>query len=70
MAPCRIGTLKYLEMEIEKWPSGARQGKLGQTGPNGTKQDQTGPNWTKGGQAGSNRAKRGKRGQIGPHWAK
>ena len=58
-SPWRIGTLKYLEIEIKKWPSGARRGKWGQIGTNGTKQDQIGPNVAKWGQTGSIRAKRG-----------
>ena len=32
--PWRIGTLKYLEIKVEEWPSRA---KWGQLGPNGAK---------------------------------
>ena len=46
-SPWQIGTLKYLEIEIKKWPSGDRRGKWGRIGPNGTKQDQIGPNGVK-----------------------
>ena len=71
--PWRIGTLKYFEIEIKKYPSGAMRGKWGQIGTNGTKRDHTLPNWTKRGQTGlngANRAKWGKQGQIGPQGAK
>ena len=56
-APWRIGTLKYLEMKIEKWPSRV---KWGQAGAYGAKWCQTG----------SNKAKRGQTGQKGPYGAK
>ena len=59
-SPWRSGTLKYLEIDIKKWPSGAKSGQLDQTGPNGTKWDQTGPNGAKQGQTGLN----------GANWAK
>ena len=57
VTPWRIGTLKYLEIEIEKWPSGAMWGQMGQNWANWTKQDQTGPNRAKWGRTGSNGAK-------------
>ena len=37
IAPWRIGTLKYFEMKIEKWPSRAKWVQAGQKGPNGAK---------------------------------
>ena len=53
-APWRIGTLKYLEIKIEEWPSRAKWGqsgpiraKRGQMVPNDAKQSQTGPNGVK-----------------------
>ena len=49
-SPWQIGTLKYLEIEIKKWPSGARRGKRVQIGPIGTYRT----NWTKWGQMGLN----------------
>ena len=54
--PWQIGTLKYLEIEIKKWPSGARRGQIGPIGPNGTKRDQARPNGAKWGQTGLNGA--------------
>ena len=78
--PWRIGTLKYLEIKIEEWPSRA---KLGQSGPNGAKrgqmvpndakQSQTGPNWVKRGKMRPKRVLRGKmwlKGPNGPYEAK
>ena len=43
-SPWRIGTLKNLEIEIEKWPSRADRG---QAGPNGDKWCQMMPNMAK-----------------------
>ena len=37
-SPWRIGTLKYLEMKIKKWPSRANWGQARPNGPNGAKQ--------------------------------
>ena len=62
--PWRIGTLKYLEVKIEEWPS---RSKLGQAGPSGAKQGQMVPYSAKWCQTGSNGAKWG---QTGPKMAK
>ena len=70
-SPCQIGTLKYLEIKIEEWPSRARGG---QAGPNRVKWCQTVPNRVKHGQIRSNVVKRwangAKRGQTGLNGAK
>ena len=58
----RIGTLKYLEIKIEEWPSKA---KRGQSGPNGAKWCQIVPNRAKCGQMGSNGAIWGQSGLNG-----
>ena len=50
ITPWRIGTLKYLEIKVEEWPSRA---KWGQAGPNGAKWCQFMPNRVKRGQTGS-----------------
>ena len=67
----RIGTLKYLEIEIEKWSSGAKWGQMepngikrGQTRPNRAKQGQTRPNENKRSQEGAKMAKWGQTGLI------
>ena len=60
--PWRIGTLKYLEIKIEEWPSRA---KWGQSGPNGAKWCQMMPNRVKRGKTGSNGAKRGQKEPYG-----
>ena len=60
ISPWRIGTLKYLEIKIEEWPSRA---KLGQAGPNRAKWCQMMPNRVKRGQTGQNEAKKGLTGQ-------
>ena len=75
MAPWQIGTLKYLEIKIEEWPSRAKWGQSGPTRPSGAewcqtesnwaKRDQTGQNEAKKGLTGPNVAKRAKRGQMG-----
>merc|ERR1711942_222525 len=68
--PWRIGTLKYLEVKIEEWPSRA---KWGQAGPNRSKWCQMVQNRVKRGQTGPKRAygaKRGPKGQMGPNEAK
>ena len=39
--------LKYLEGNIEEWPSRAKWGQAGQIVPNRAKQGQTGPNGVK-----------------------
>ena len=65
--PWRIGTLKYLEIKIEEWPSGA---KRGQTGANGAKWCQIGLNGAKRSQAGPKKALRGQTWQKGPNGAK
>ena len=62
LAPWRIGTLKYLEIKIEEWPSRA---KWGQSGPNGAKWCQMMPNRVKRGKTGSNGAKRGQKEPYG-----
>ena len=51
-SPWRIGTLKYLETEIEKGPNSGNRSS-------GTKPDQSGPNRVKWGERGPNEAKRG-----------
>ena len=66
-SPWRIGTLKYLEIKIEEWPSRA---KWGQSGPNGAKWCQMMPNRVKRGQMGSNGAKLGQKGPYGENVAK
>ena len=53
-SPWGIGTLKYLEIKIEEWPSRA---KWGQAGPDGAKWCQMIPNRVKRGKKGSNGAK-------------
>ena len=55
--PWRIHNLKYLEMKIEEWPNGAKQG---QTGTNGAKKGQKGPTEPNG-------AQKGKWGQMRPN---
>ena len=52
LASWQIGSLKYLETDIEKLPSRANQGQVGQSGFNWTKWGQTGPNGAKQGQMG------------------
>ena len=64
--PWRIGTLKYLEVKIEEWPSRA---KWGQAGPNRSKWCQMVPNGAKQGQTGSNGAKKGQKGPTEPNGA-
>jgi len=66
-APWRIGTLKYLEVKIEEWPSRA---KWGQAGPNRPKWCQMVPNRVKRGHTGSNGAKKGQKGPTEPKVAK
>ena len=66
MTPWRIGTLKYLEVKIEEWPSRA---KWGQAGPNRSKWCQMVPNGAKQGQTGSNGAKKGQKGPTEPNGA-
>ena len=66
-APWRIGTLKYLEVKIEEWPSRA---KWGQAGPNRAKWCQMVPNRVKRGHTGSNGAKKGQKGPTEPKVAK
>merc|ERR1711942_274256 len=61
--PWRIGTLKYLEVKIEEWPSRA---KWGQAGPNRSKWCQMVQNRVKRGQTGPKRAKKGLWSQTGP----
>ena len=63
VTPWRIRNLKYLEIEIEEWPSRA---KWGQAGPNRTKWCQTGSNGAKQGQTGPKRALLGQTGPKGP----
>ena len=65
--PWRIGTLKYLEVKIEEWPSRA---KWGQAGPNRAKWCQMVPNRVKRGHTGSNGAKKGQKGPTEPKVAK
>ena len=60
--PWRIGTLKYLEIKIEEWPSRAN---WDQSGPNRAKWCQMMPNRVTRGQTGSNGAKRGQKGPYG-----
>ena len=67
LSPWRIGTLKFLEIKIEEWPSRA---KWGQSGPNGAKWSQMMPNRVKRGQMGSDGAKRGQKGKRGPNEVK
>ena len=64
ISPLRIGTLKYLEINIEKWPSGAKQGQpgpsranRGQQGPTGVDQGHQGPTGANRGQMRPNEAK-------------
>ena len=38
--PLRSGIVKYFEIAIEKWPSGAKGGKRGKAEPSGVK-----PKW-------------------------
>ena len=49
--PWRVGSLNYLENEMEKWSNRAKQGQAGpngtQTGQKGAKQGQTRPNRAK-----------------------
>ena len=66
LTPWRIGTLKYLEVKIEEWPSRA---KWGQAGPNRSKWCQMVPNGAKQGQTGSNGAKKGQKGPTEPNGA-
>ena len=54
-APWRIGTLKYLEVKIEEWPSRAKWGQAGSS------RAKWGQKWPKG----PNRAKRGQMGSYG-----
>ena len=61
------GTLKYLEVKIEEWPSRA---KWGQAGPNRAKWCQMVPNRVKRGHTGSNEAKKGQKGPTEPNGAK
>ena len=80
LTPWRIGTLKYLEVKIEEWPSRAKWGQAGpnrakwcQMVPNGAKRGQTGPQGVKRGQKGPKRAygaERGQKGQTGLNEAK
>ena len=58
ISPWQIGTLKYLEIKIEEWPSRA---KWGQSGPNRAKWCQMMPNRVKRGKTGSNGAKQGQK---------
>ena len=74
----RIGTLKYLEIKVEEWPSRAKWGQAGpnrakwyQTGSNRAKRGQTGPKMTKKCFTGPNGAKRAngtKGGQMGSYY--
>ena len=48
----RIGTLKYLEIKIEKWPSRAKWGQAGQDGAKLCQTGQNGAKWVKQGQTG------------------
>ena len=57
-------------MKIEEWPSKAKWGQAGQTGPNGAKWCQTGSNGAKRGKNGQKRALRGQTGPKGPNKAK
>ena len=61
--PWRIGTLKYLEIKIEEWPSRAKWGQSVPSGPNGAKWCQTKSNGAKQGQTGPNEVKMGLTGQ-------
>ena len=68
LTPWRIGTLKYLDVKIEEWPSRA---KWSQTGSNGATQGQMGPKrgkkglWSEKWPKGPNGAKRGQMGSYG-----
>ena len=60
----------YLEIEIKKWPSGARWGQIGPNRAKSGQLDQTGPNGTKWGQIGPDGTKWGKQGKIRQSGAK
>ena len=66
-APWRIGTLKYLEVKIEEWPS---RDKWGQSGPNRAKWCQMVPNGAKQGHTELHGVKRGQKGPTEPNGAK
>ena len=68
--PWQIGTLKFIEIKIEKLPIRVTQAKQGQTGPSGAKLSQIGSNGAKRGETGRNGTTQGQMGPNGPNWAK